>query len=68
MKELILKAALPLFLSILTEMMSPENFKKYGMKAIAFMKEFVLDTETKVDDKFAIPVLDALEKMLGWAD
>ncbi len=68
MKELILKAALPLFMSILTEMMSPENFKKYGLKAIAFMREFVLDSETKVDDTIALPILNALEKMLGWAD
>ena len=68
MKELILKAAMPLFVSIITEMMSPVNFKKYGLKVIAFMREFVLDSETKVDDAIAIPILDALEKMLGWAD
>jgi len=67
MKDLILKVSLPIILGIVEDMITPENFKIYGKKLIQLAREFVLDTETKVDDKIAIPLLDAAERAIGVA-
>ena len=66
MKEMLLKAILPLITKIVLDMMTPKNFKKHGSKLFGMLREYVKDTETKWDDEIVLPVLDASEEMLGW--
>jgi len=65
MKAMMLKMALPIILGLVEDMITPDNFKIYGKKLIGLAREFVKDTETKVDDKIMLPLLDAAEKALG---
>lgn len=57
MKEMILKMALPIVMNIVTEMMTPENLRKYGAKLFNLVEEFVSDTDTKIDDAVVLPLV-----------
>jgi len=65
MKNMMLKMAMPILLGIIEDMITPANFKVYGKKLINLAREFVLDTETTIDDATVLPLLDAAEKALG---
>ena len=64
MKSMMLKMALPIIMGIVEDMITPENFKIYGKKLIDLGREFVQDTDTTIDDKLCLPLLDAAEKAL----
>ena len=68
MKTMMLKMAMPIILGIVEDMITPDNFKVYGKKLISLAREFVLDSETKVDDKIVLPLLNAAEKAIGLND
>ena len=56
------KMALPIIMGLVEDMFTPANFKKYGMALFALLRKFVLDTETKADDKLCLPLINAAEK------
>lgn len=45
-----------------------EAVSEYGLKIISMAKGYVVMTETKYDDKFALPVLKRLESVLAPAN
>ncbi len=65
MKNLMMKMAMPILLGIIEDMITAENFKIYGKKLISLAREFVLDSETTIDDATVLPLLNAAEKALG---
>jgi len=65
MKEMILKMAAPIIVGMITEMITPENLKKYGAKLFSLIEDFVVDSETTVDDKLVLPLIFAARTALG---
>jgi len=64
MKTMLLKMLVPMLLNAVEEMMTKENFQKYGSKLFGILKEFIVDTETKMDDRL-LPLIEKIEGMLG---
>ena len=64
MNKLMFKMALPIIMGLVEDMFTAENFKKYGKELFALLRKFVVDTDTKVDDKLCLPLIDAAEKAM----
>jgi len=65
MKEMMLKMVAPIIMNMITEMITPENLRKYGAKLFDLIETFVLDSETTVDDKLVLPLIFAARTALG---
>jgi len=65
MQSLILKILMPIIMGMMEDLLSAENLKKYGGGLFKFIKDAVRDSETDVDDKLVLPVIEMLEEQLG---
>ena len=64
----LLKLILPIVMSVVEELLKPENIKKYGDKLFDLIETVVEDSETKIDDKTVLPVVKALRVGLNIPD
>ena len=55
------KLALMMF-EMLIARLTAENFKKMMAWLLDFARNYVIGTENKLDDKYALPILDAVEE------
>ena len=65
MNALILKMALPIVVNIIEGMMTRENLTKYGGKLFNLIEEYVIDSETEIDDAIVLPLVQAARMALG---
>ncbi len=68
MKEMLLKMAMPMVIGMIEEMITSENIKKYGDKLFDLIEDFVVDSETKIDDATVLPLIKAARVALGIPD
>ena len=66
--EFLLKLVLPVIMSIIGKLLSPENIQLYGDKLFDLIEEFVKDSETTIDDVTILPVIKALRIGLNIPD
>jgi hypothetical protein len=64
-KEKILMMVLPSLVELITAMISEENKQKYGKMLFDMMEQFVLDSETTIDDIVVLPIVKAARNALG---
>lgn len=64
-KEKILLMVLPSLVELITAMISEENKQKYGAMLFDMMEQFVLDSETTIDDIVVLPIVKAARGALG---
>ncbi len=65
---MLLNMAMPMIISMIEEMITSENIKKYGDKLFDLIEDFVADSETKVDDATVLPLIKAARLALGIPD
>lgn len=68
MQSILLKMFMPIVIKILTDLMSPENLQKYGDKLFDYLEDLIKDTETDIDDKLALPVIQAIREAFNIPD
>lgn len=64
-KEKILMMVLPSLVELITAMISEENKQKYGKMLFDMMEQFVVDSETTIDDIVVLPIVKAARNALG---
>ncbi len=55
-------------LGLLISRLSTELLREFGQKVVSWAKAKVLDSETKTDDKFLLPILDMMDEILEKSD
>ena len=68
LKLVALKLLLPIIQGVIEKMITKENYQKYGDKLIDLIEEFVVDSETKVDDALVLPALKLFRKVADIPD
>ena len=68
MQKMLMKAVLPIMADLLQKMITEKNYRRYGYRLFELFKEFIVDTETDVDDTWILPPVLALQKAMGLAD
>ena len=68
MTDLLLKIALPIIMSVVKELLSPENIQKYGDKLFDFVEDAVENSKTTIDDITVLPIIKALRISLNIPD
>ena len=64
----ILKMVLgPIIDMIIGQLLSKENYQKYGDRLLDLLEEAIADSETTIDDKF-LPVIRQVRKLLDIPD
>ena len=66
--EWLLKLALPIVMSIVGKLLSPENIKLYGDRFFDLIEDFVADSKTTIDDATVLPIVKALRIGLNIPD
>ena len=59
------KLLLETLVSVIMQMMTPEKIKIFARGLVDYARNHVLGTETKVDDKFVLPLLDRIVEAFG---
>ena len=47
---------------IILEMMTPDRIKSFVSLLIQYAEDYILGTETKVDDRFVLPLIERLKE------
>ena len=68
MNEIVMKMALPIVMGIVSELLNPENIKKYGDQLFDFIEDAVTNSVTTIDDVSVLPVVAALRTGLNIPD
>ena len=50
---------------LLMAQLSTELLREFGQKVVVWARAKVLDSETKTDDKFLLPILDMMDEILA---
>ena len=58
----------PVLEQIIKELLKPENIQTYGDKLFDVFEDMVADSKNTIDDRLALPVLEALRKGLNIPD
>ena len=69
MKQTIIeKIVLPFLTDFITKLLTQENFKVWGDKLFDIVEQAIADSETKLDDTFALPVVQRFRELLSIPD
>jgi hypothetical protein len=66
--DMIMKLAIPIIMQIVEKLLSPENIIKYGDRLFDFIEDAVQSSETTIDDKTVLPIIQALRNALSIPD
>jgi len=67
-KKIILdQIVFPIFVKAAKEILSPDNFKKYGDRVFDLLEDVIKDSETKIDDRL-LPLIEHARGLLGIPD
>jgi len=68
MKDKIIKALVSAIFNMILDKLSAENLRRAADMVIDFAKAQVQKSENKIDDKYVLPVLEALDTAFGLPD